>query len=47
MATGTADPQLLDAAARMLRLLDSPLDAPVLAPLIERPWPGCAPARAR
>jgi AraC-like DNA-binding protein len=36
MATGTASPELLDAAARMLRLLDSPADAPVLAPMIER-----------
>ena len=29
-------PDLLDAAARMLRLLDRPADAPVLAPLIEQ-----------
>ncbi|MEV8377456.1 AraC family transcriptional regulator [Kribbella sp. NPDC056861] len=36
MATGPASPELLDAAARMLRLLDSPDDAPVLAPMIER-----------
>lgn len=36
MVTGTASPELLDAAARMLRLLDSPADIPVLAPLIER-----------
>ena len=36
MTTGTASPELLDAAARMLRLLDSPADAPVLAPMIER-----------
>jgi AraC-like DNA-binding protein len=36
MATGTASPELLDAAARLLRLLDHPADAPVLAPLIER-----------
>jgi hypothetical protein len=34
MATGKASPELLDAAARMLRLLDHPADAPVLAPLI-------------
>jgi AraC-like DNA-binding protein len=34
IATGTADPQLLDAVARMLRLLDHPTDAPVLGPLI-------------
>ncbi|GIH16961.1 AraC family transcriptional regulator [Rugosimonospora africana] len=36
IATGEADPDLLDAAARMLRLLDRPTDAPVLAPLIEQ-----------
>jgi AraC-like DNA-binding protein len=36
IATGPADPEILDAAARLLRLLDSPSDAPVLAPLIER-----------
>jgi AraC-like DNA-binding protein len=36
IATGAAEPELLDAAARMLRLLDQPTDAPVLAPLIER-----------
>lgn len=36
IATGTASPELLDAAARLLRLLDHPADAPVLAPLIER-----------
>lgn len=36
VATGPADIDLLDAAARMLRLLDHPADAPVLAPLIER-----------
>ncbi|MBP2231762.1 AraC-like DNA-binding protein [Azospirillum agricola] len=29
-------PELLDAAARLLRLLDAPRDAPVLAPLAER-----------
>lgn len=29
-------PDMLDAAARLLRLLDSPADIPVLAPLIER-----------
>lgn len=34
IATGKADADLLDAAARMLRLLDQPADAPVLAPLI-------------
>jgi AraC-like DNA-binding protein len=34
--TGDADVDLLDAAARMLRLLDHPADAPVLAPLIEQ-----------
>ena len=34
IATGKASPELLDAAARMLRLLDHPADAAVLAPLI-------------
>jgi AraC-like DNA-binding protein len=36
IATGPAGPELLDAAARLLRLLDSPVDARVLAPLIEQ-----------
>jgi AraC-like DNA-binding protein len=36
IATGPAGPELLDAVARLLRLLDSPVDAPVLAPLIEQ-----------
>ena len=36
IATGAAGPDLLDALARMLRLLDRPGDASVLAPLIER-----------
>ncbi|WP_236795149.1 AraC family transcriptional regulator [Amycolatopsis sp. GM8] len=36
MATGDATPELLDAVARMLRLLDRPEDAEVLAPLIEQ-----------
>jgi transcriptional regulator GlxA family with amidase domain len=36
MDTGTLDGPLLDAVARMLRLLDQPDDAPVLAPLVER-----------
>jgi AraC-like DNA-binding protein len=36
IATGDAGADLLDAVARMLRLLDRPTDAPVLAPLIER-----------
>ncbi|MGH3638709.1 MAG: AraC family transcriptional regulator N-terminal domain-containing protein [Mycobacterium sp.] len=36
MATGDAPPDLLDAVLRMLRLLDHPADAPVLAPLVER-----------
>lgn len=36
MATGRADADLLDAVARMLRLLDSPADAAVLAPLTEQ-----------
>jgi AraC-like DNA-binding protein len=34
IATGKADVELLDAAARMLRLLDHPTDAAVLGPLI-------------
>ncbi|MFI1398645.1 AraC family transcriptional regulator N-terminal domain-containing protein [Streptomyces sp. NPDC020681] len=36
LAIGEAAPELLDAFARMLRLLDNPADAPVLAPMIER-----------
>ena len=36
MATSEAGPDLLDAVARMLRLLDRPEDVAVLAPLIER-----------
>jgi AraC-like DNA-binding protein len=36
IATGQASPELLDAVARMLRLLDHPADAHVLAPLIEQ-----------
>lgn len=36
LATGPAGPELLDALARMMRLLDHPDDARVLAPLIER-----------
>jgi AraC-like DNA-binding protein len=36
IATGVADPELLDPVARLLRLLDHPEDVPVLAPLIER-----------
>jgi AraC-like DNA-binding protein len=36
MITGDATPELLDAVARMLRLLESPRDAPILSPLIER-----------
>jgi AraC-like DNA-binding protein len=36
IATGEADPDLLDAVARMLRLLDRPADARVLAPMVER-----------
>lgn len=36
IATGEAGVDLLDAVARMLRLLDRPDDAPVLAPLIEQ-----------
>ncbi len=36
IATDTAGPDLLDATVRLLRLLDRPMDAGVLAPLIER-----------
>jgi AraC-like DNA-binding protein len=36
IATGKAEPVLLDAVLRMLRLLDSPADARVLAPLYEQ-----------
>ncbi|MBO1752126.1 AraC family transcriptional regulator [Actinotalea sp. BY-33] len=36
VAVGSASDRLIDAAARMLRLLDHPRDIPVLAPLIER-----------
>jgi AraC-like DNA-binding protein len=36
IATGAAEPDLLDAVARMLRLLDHRVDAPVLAPMIEK-----------
>ncbi|WP_123025071.1 AraC family transcriptional regulator [Mycolicibacterium stellerae] len=36
MSTGEASADLLDAVVRMLRLLDRPVDAPVLAPMIER-----------
>lgn len=36
IATARAEPELLDPAVRLLRLLDRPADAPVLAPLIER-----------
>jgi AraC-like DNA-binding protein len=36
IATGEAGPDLLDAMARLLRLLNHPADAHVLAPLIER-----------
>ncbi|MGE0220007.1 AraC family transcriptional regulator N-terminal domain-containing protein [Mycolicibacterium sp.] len=36
MATGPVEPDLLDAVVRMVRLLDRPGDARVLAPLIER-----------
>lgn len=36
LATGGAGPDLLDAVVRLLRLLDHPADAPVLAPMIER-----------
>jgi len=36
ISTGDADVELLDAVARLLRLLDRPADARVLAPMIER-----------
>lgn len=36
IAIGTSSERLLDAATRMLRLLDHPRDIPVLAPMIER-----------
>jgi AraC-like DNA-binding protein len=36
MSTGEASLELLDAAVRMLRLVDRPSDAAVLAPMIER-----------
>ncbi|MCK9876866.1 AraC family transcriptional regulator [Frankia sp. Ag45/Mut15] len=36
LATSEASTDLLDAAVRLLRLLDHPADAPVLAPLLER-----------
>ena len=36
MSTADADTDLLDAAIRLLRLLEKPSDAPILAPLIER-----------
>lgn len=36
IAVGVSSARLLDAATRMLRLLDHPRDIPVLAPLIER-----------
>lgn len=36
VAVGHASQRLIDAATRMLRLLDNPRDIPVLAPLIER-----------
>lgn len=36
LAVYRSDPELVDAACRLLRLLDGPADASVLAPLIER-----------
>ncbi|MEU1622178.1 AraC family transcriptional regulator [Streptomyces sp. NPDC005722] len=36
LATGGAGPELLDAVVRLVRLLDHPADAPVLAPMVER-----------
>jgi AraC-like DNA-binding protein len=36
LVVNTAPPDLLDASARLLRLLDRPEDIPVMAPLIER-----------
>jgi hypothetical protein len=36
LAVSTADPELLDAAIRLVRLLATPRDIPILAPLAER-----------
>jgi AraC-like DNA-binding protein len=36
LGLSAATPELIDAAVRLLRLLDAPKDAPVLAPLVER-----------
>jgi len=36
MSAGAMTPQLFDAACRMVRLMETPEDAPMLAPLIER-----------
>lgn len=36
LVVSTASPELLDAVARLLRLLDQPRDIPVLAPLVKR-----------
>lgn len=36
LAVGTVQPEMLDACARLLRLLGSPDDIPILAPLAER-----------
>ena len=36
ITSAPASPEVLDALARLLRLIERPLDAPVLAPLIER-----------
>lgn len=36
ISTGDASAELLDAVVRLLRLLDQPSDAPILAPMIER-----------
>jgi hypothetical protein len=36
IAVAELTPPLLDAALRLLRLLDTPADIPVIAPLIER-----------
>lgn len=46
LGVNLAPPELLDAALRLLRLLDRPSDSPVLAPLIEREilwWLLCGP----
>jgi hypothetical protein len=47
IAAGEASPELLDAVARMLRLLDHPADAAVLAPWSNGKFSGdCSSARS-